>query len=114
MNLRNSAPKTILTSFVLISVLSWCATDLHLTDHDVLETHGMSVLLYHNAYHHVFGDQKMNGMEIILHDQRIATSGDVRLSAKPGQWDPIPDFKERKRGLAPDEITAFCSYADRG
>ncbi len=96
------------------AVFSWSSSDLHLTQHDVLETHGLSVLLFHNAYHRVFGDQKMNGMEIILHDQRIATSGDVRLSATPEQWDPIPDFEERKRGATPDEITAFCTYADRG
>ncbi|MGD1079000.1 MAG: glycoside hydrolase family 9 protein [Candidatus Sulfotelmatobacter sp.] len=96
------------------AVFSWSSSDLHLTQHDVLETHGLSVLLFHNAYHRVFGDQKMNGMEIILHDQRIATSGDVRLSATPEQWDPIPDFEERKRGATADEITAFCTYADRG
>jgi len=99
---------------LLTSVLSWSNSDLHLTQHDVLETHGLSVLLFHNEYHRVFGDQKMNGMEIILHDQRIATSGDVRLSPTPEQWDPIPDFKERKRGPAPDEITAVCAYPDRG
>jgi hypothetical protein len=96
------------------SVLLWSSSDLHLTQHDVLETHGLRLLLFHNEYHRVFGDQKMNGMEIILYDQRIATSGDVRLSATPEQWDPIPDFKERKRGAAPDEITAFCTYSDRG
>jgi endoglucanase len=96
------------------SVLSWSSSDLHLTQHDVLETHGLSVLLFHNEYHRVFGDQKMNGMEIILHDQRIATSGDLRLSPTPEQWDPIPDFKERRRGPAPDEITAVCTYPDRG
>ena len=96
------------------TVLAWSSSDLHLTQHDVLETHGLTVLLFHNEYHRVFGDQKMNGMEIILHDQRIATSGDVRLSATPEQWDPIPDFKERKRGTAPDEVTAFCTYPDRG
>ena len=56
----------------------------------------------------------MNGLEIILHDQRIATGGDVRLSATPESWDPIPDFKERKRGPAPDEITALCTYTDQG
>ena len=93
------------------AVFSWSSSDLHLTQHDVLETHGLSVLLFHNAYHRVFGDQKMNGMEIILHDQRIATSGDVRLSATPERWEPIPDFEERKRGATADEITAFCTYA---
>jgi endoglucanase len=89
-------------------------SDLRLTDHDVLEAHGLSVLLFHNSYHHVFGDQKMSGMEIILHEQRIATNGDVRLSATPAQWDPIPDFQSRKRGASPSEVTATCSYPDRG
>ena len=107
--------KTLVIALLLNSaVLLWSSSDLHLTQHDVLETRGLSVLLYHNAYHRVFGDQKMNGMEIILHDQRIATSGDVRLSATPEQWDPIPDFQERKRGAAADEVTAFCTYPDLG
>src|SRR3974390_77098 len=104
----------------LVAVLLSCSAlfgagpDLHLTQHDVLETHGLSVLLFHNPYHKVFGDQKMNGMEIILHGQRIATSGDVRLSPTPEQWDPIPDFKERKHGAMLDEVTAFCAYDDAG
>ena len=112
---KASMLKTCVIGFLLnTAVLSWSSSDLHLTQHDVLETQGLSVLLFHNAYHRVFGDQKMNGMEIILHDQRIATSGDVRLSATPEQWDPIPDFKERKRGAAPDEVAAICTYPDRG
>ena len=101
-----------LTLFFAIST-SASTSDLHLTDHDTLETHGLSVLLFHNSYHHVFGDQKMSGLEIILHDQRIATNGDVRLSATPAQWDPIPDFQSRKRGSAADELIASCSYPDR-
>ncbi|HET6178805.1 MAG TPA: glycoside hydrolase family 9 protein [Candidatus Sulfotelmatobacter sp.] len=115
MNNTASLLKTSLIALLLnTAVLSWSSSDLHLTEHEVLETHGLSVLLFQDSYHRVFGDQKMNGMEIILHDQRIATSGDVRLSATPEQWDPIPDFKERKRGPVPDEITAFCTYPDRG
>ena len=110
------------TSTVIIFVLAllfgitapaWPNSDLHLTDHDVLETHGLSVLLFHNSYHHVFGDQKMSGLEIILQDQRIATNGDLRLSATPAQWDPIPDFQSRKHGASPDELLASCTYPDR-
>jgi len=44
------------------------SSDLHLTQKDVLETHGLSVLLFHNSYHSVVGDQKMSGLEIIPHD----------------------------------------------
>lgn len=71
------------------------------------------MLLFHNEYHSVFGDQKMSGLEIILHEQRIATNGDVRLSPTPEQWDPIPEFNGRKRGPAENELTASCEYADR-
>ncbi len=95
-------------------VSSWAGSDLHLTQQEVLERQGLSVLLFHNSYHRVFGDQKMSGLEIILHDQRIATNGDFRLSATPAQWDAIPDFKERKRGTAQDEIAAYCAYPDQG
>jgi hypothetical protein len=83
-----------------------------LNSKDYLEAHGLSVLLFHNAYHGVFGDEKMSVLEITLHEQRIATNGDVRLSATPGQWDPIPRFKERKRGPSENELTAFSGYPD--
>ena len=103
----------IVLLFLPSSVLS-NASDLQLTKQDVLETHGLSVLLFHNAYHGVFGDEKMSGMEMILHDQRVATNGDVRLSPTPAQWDPIPQFKERKRGPGANEVSASCTYPDRG
>jgi len=101
--------------FVLASAVPFLSSsDLKVTSHEVLETRGLSVLLFQNAYHKVFGDQKMSGVEIILHDQRIATNGDVRLSPTPEQWDPIPDFKERRRGPGADELTASCFYAEKG
>jgi len=87
--------------------------ELALTPQDVLETHGLSIFFFHNAYHPVFGDEKMSGLEIILHEHRIATNGDVRLSSTPGQWDAIPQFKERKRGTAPNELIASLSYPER-
>jgi len=111
------------TSLIVLSVISlmssstialWSQSELHLSAQDGLEMHGLSVLLFHNSYHKVFGDQKMSGLEIILQDQRIATNGDVRLSPTPAQWDAIPAFESRKRGPAPDEISANCRYADQG
>src|SRR5258708_33645277 len=80
----------------------WPQADLQLNPQEVLETHGLSVLLFHNSYHRVFGDQKMSGLEMILQDQRIATNGDVRLSPTPAQWDAVPEVESRKRGPAPD------------
>jgi endoglucanase len=104
---------TLILLSLLLPVLSLFGSDLQLTPQDTLDSHGLTVLLFHNEYHTVFGDQKMSGLEIILHEQRIATNGDVRLSPAPEQWDPIPEFKGRERGPAENELTASCEYAGR-
>lgn len=103
-----------LSAFLCVTAaLCWSSSELQPTPQDVLETHGLSVLLFHNSYHRVFGDQKMDGLEIILDEQRIATGGDVRLSPTPAQWDPVPDFKGRRRGPGVEEISASCVYSGR-
>src|SRR5215510_2564665 len=103
-----------LSSLLLVMSLCAAGSGLQVSPKETLEIHGLTVLLFHNAYHKVFGDQKMSGLEIILHERRIATNGDVRLSAVPAQWDAIPDFKERKRGPAESELTASCVYPNQG
>ncbi|MGH8259191.1 MAG: hypothetical protein ACREUG_05825 [Steroidobacteraceae bacterium] len=75
---------------------------------------GLSVLVYQNTYHPVFRDQKMGGIEIILHGNRIATGGEVRLEPTPEQWDPVPTFTARRHGPRPDELIALSGYPDVG
>src|SRR5260370_16113253 len=106
------APSAI--AILLLCIFPLCAADLRLNDQDYFEARGLSVLLFHNAYHGVFGDEKMSGVEIILHGDRIATNGDVRLSPTPEQWDPIPQFKDRKRSSSSHQLIASLSYPDRG
>jgi hypothetical protein len=105
---------TRLFAFLLFCVPSLRGSELRLNDQDYFEAHGLSVLLFHNAYHGVFGDQKMSGLEIILHERRIATNGDVRISPTPAQWDSLPRFKERKRGPSENQLTAFSAYSEGG
>ena len=105
----------VLTLLILSGpLLSLFASDLQVSADETLESHGLSIFLFHSKYHSVFGDQKMSGLEIIFHGQRIATNGDVRLSATPAQWDPIPQFQSRTRGARPNQISATCAYPDRG
>ena len=115
--------KTVLgvcvTACTLVSLAAWLqAADsgsgaLQLTPQDALEAHGISVFVFHNSYHGVFGDEKMSGVELVLHEERIATNGDVRLSPTPAQWDPIPKFQDRKRGPSPNELVASLAYPDQ-
>ena len=89
--------------FAFLALAAFCsgnlpAADLHLNDLDYFESQGLSVLAYQNLFHEVFRDQKLGGIEIILHGERIATDGEVRLLPTPEQWDPVPRFTGRKHG----------------
>ena len=66
---------------------------MKVTDKNYLDTQGFSVFLYDSTYHPVFVDQKNTAMEMILHGQRIATNGDVRLMPTPEQWDLVATLK---------------------
>ena len=55
----------------------------------------------------------MGGIEIILHGERIATDGEVRLLPTPEQWDAIPQFKERKHGSVPNQLIAYSGYPEK-
>jgi len=98
----------------LIPTLAAQAGDLHLNSLDYFETQGLSVIAYQNLFHPVFRDQKLGGIEIILHGERIATDGEVRLEPTPEQWDPVPTLAGRKRGPAPDQIICSSGYPDLG
>ncbi len=76
------------------------------------EARGINYLVFSNWYNGNFSDSKMSGVEVIHHEVRTVTNGDVRLSPTPEQWDPIPVFVERKVDSANQMITAVLSYPD--
>ena len=80
------------------------------TDKNYLDTQGFSVFLYDNTYHPVFVDQKNTAMEMILHGQRIASNGDVRLMPTPEQWDLVATLKGRQADKANNRLTADLAF----
>ena len=88
------------------------ATDfaMKVTDKGYLDTQGFSVFLYDSTYHPVFVDQKNTAMEMILHGQRIATNGDVRLMPTPEQWDLVATLKGRQADRANNRLTASLAF----
>jgi hypothetical protein len=90
------------------------ADGLQVSGNETLEARGLSVLLHHNAYHPYFGDQKLGGMELVLHGRRIATNGDLRLLPTPEQWDPLPKLVGREADPAGGRVTASCQYPAGG
>jgi endoglucanase len=83
---------------------------MQVTDKNYLDTHGFSVFLYDSTYHPVFVDQKNTAMEMILHGQRIATNGDVRLMPTPEQWDLVATLKGRQVDKANNRLTASLAF----
>jgi len=99
---------------VLFTGLSAFGADftMKVTDSGYLDTQGFSVILYHTTFHRVFVDQKNTAMEMILHGQRIATNGDVRLLPTPEQWDLVAQLKSRDADKTNNRLTALLSFPD--
>jgi len=103
-----------LTVFPLLALLLTCPpedTDRpRLNELEYFETRAFNVLVFSNWYNDLFSDSKMSGIEIIHHGVRTATNGDVRLNPTPEQWDPIPQFIERRVDRNSQTIEAFLKY----
>src|ERR1035438_6208724 len=104
-------PRAILLT-ALFSCLCSSGADLTMkvTDSGYLDTQGFSVILYNSTYHPIFVDQKNTAMEMILHGQRIATNGDVRLMPTPEQWDLGAQLKGRQADKENNRLTANLAF----
>jgi hypothetical protein len=85
---------------------------MKVTDSGYLDTQGFSVILYHSTFDRTFVDQKNTAMEMILHGQRIATNGDVRLVPTPEQWDSVAQLKSRQADKENNRLDALLSFPD--
>ncbi len=87
---------------------------LELNDRGYFETRGLNVLAFSNWYDGNFSDAKIAGIELIHHEVRTATNGDVRLSPTPGQWDPIPTLVGRTVHADSNSIETILAYPEYG
>lgn len=73
---------------------------------EYLDSPDASVLVHHSNY----PEGRQGGVEIIHHDVRIATNGDVRIEAAPGQWGRLPKFGTRQVDQAAGTVSATLAY----
>ena len=85
---------------------------LIINDSGYFETCGLNVLVFNNFYDKTFKDAKMSGIELIHHEVRTVTNGDVRLEPTPGQWAPVPTLIDRKVNPKSESIDVILSYPD--
>src|SRR5579883_2772079 len=111
--LVSARPRAALLA-VALSVVPVPGADfsMKVTDNGYLDTQGFSVILYESTYHPIFVDQKNTAMEMILHGQRIATNGDVRLMPTPEQWDLVAQLKGRHADREKNRLIADLSFPD--
>jgi endoglucanase len=57
-------------------------------------------------------ESHQNGIIIVSHGSRIATNGDLRLEATPGQWSPMPVQHNRVVDYENQSVTTTLSYPD--
>jgi endoglucanase len=109
----HNKPRTLLL-MAAFSGLSLSGADfaMKVTDSGYLDTQGFSVILYHSTFDRTFVDQKNTAMEMILHGQRIATNGDVRLVPTPEQWDAVAQLKGRQPDKENNRLNATLSFPD--
>jgi hypothetical protein len=100
----------LLLALISAPGLSGADFAVKVTDKNYLDTQGFSVFLYDSTYHPVFVDQKNTAMEMILHGQRIATNGDVRLMPTPEQWDLVATLKDRHADKANNRLSADLAF----
>ena len=103
-------PLCLLLALISGSTLFAADFAVKVTDKNYLDTQGFSVFLYDSTYHPVFVDQKNTAMEMILHGQRIATNGDVRLMPTPEQWDLVATLKGRHADKENNRLTANLAF----
>jgi hypothetical protein len=83
---------------------------LVVTPAETLEAQGLTVIVDQNKFSPIFFDEKNAGIQLVLHGNRIATDGAVRLDRTPEQWAPVPAFISRTRGTEPNQLVVRSDY----
>lgn len=116
----NRVSATILRAVLMVFALGSCLPargqdlKMQVTDNDYLSTQGFDVMLYDNTFHPVFVDEKNTALQMILHGERIATDGDVRLMPTPEQWDLVATLKGRHADKEHNLLSAHLSFPSFG
>lgn len=79
-----------------------------LNDKDYFQNRGVGVMVFADAY----PESRQSGVILVSHGTRIASNGDLRLEAAPGQWSATPKLVKREVDRERGEIRATLAYPD--
>ena len=85
-------PKTIIAVIAVLAAITVQAQTFRLNADGYFNAGGTDVMAFSDFY----PEGHQGGVCVIMNGQRIATNGDIRLEATPGQWQPVPKQLSRK------------------
>ncbi|MDR0430499.1 MAG: glycoside hydrolase family 9 protein [Tannerellaceae bacterium] len=105
--------KKSLFSFLVMGMLSLClqflsAQEFKLSSSGYFQDRGVNVM----AFDDIYPEGHQGGVSLLMHGNRVATNGDIRLEPTPGQWQPVPKQQNRKLDATSNTITAWLGYPD--
>jgi endoglucanase len=105
--------KSILPFLCIVFLMSCKSSNtssdkLLINDQNYFELPGLNVMVFEDIY----PEGHQGGIGIIQHGIRVATNGDLRLEATPGQWQPIPKVGGRTVSKENNEISVRLWYPD--
>lgn len=98
--------KVCLSFFLLTGMQSFAQQQMHLNDKNYFEYEGINVMLAQDFY----AEGHQGGVGVIQNGIRVATNGDLRLNATPGQWSPIPKVGKHFIDKASQTISVHMQY----
>ncbi|WP_129595134.1 glycoside hydrolase family 9 protein [Seramator thermalis] len=106
--MNNKLSFLLVTLTVLLSIYSLHAQEFILGPTGYFQNKGVDVM----AFDDIYPEGHQGGVSIIMHGNRVATNGDIRLEPTPGQWQPVPKQINRIADIDKNTISAFLMYPD--
>ena len=89
MTTRQIRMRKLTTAMLLLTTLAAMAQGFKLNNDGYFNNGGVDVMAFSDFY----PEGHQGGVCVIMNGHRIATNGDIRLEATPGQWQPVPKQK---------------------
>ncbi|WP_033148342.1 glycoside hydrolase family 9 protein [Prevotella sp. P6B1] len=90
----------------LLAATTMAAQQFKLNSDSYFTSGGVDVMAFSDFY----PEGHQGGVSVLMNGHRVATNGDIRMEATPGQWQPVP--KQLKREVANGNIITTLCYPD--
>ena len=105
-NIQKRIMRKLLTAFMMLAGQWLSAQTFQLLPDGYFKQGGVDVMAFSDFY----PEGHQGGVCVIMNGQRIATNGDIRMEATPGQWQPVP--KQLSRKVEGNRIITTLCYPD--